>query len=51
MTINLMDSTEYLGNFVLTNGKLDKYLFSGGYINSLPTGKYKLIDNRFVKIK
>ena len=22
-----------------------------GYINSLPTGKYKLIDNRFVKIK
>lgn len=38
MTINLMDSTEYLGNFVLTNGKLDKYLFAGGYLTASESG-------------
>jgi hypothetical protein len=26
-----VDSTDYIGNFILRNGKADKYLFGGGY--------------------
>ena len=38
MQYNFKDSTEYLGNFILTNGKLDKYLFAGGYLTASESG-------------
>ena len=31
-TIKIKDTTEYIGPFVVCNGKLDKVLFNGGYV-------------------
>ena len=31
-TIKIRDTTEYIGPFVICNGKLDKVLFNGGYV-------------------
>ena len=31
-TIKIRDTTEYIGPFIICNGKLDKVLFNGGYV-------------------
>ena len=34
-----VDSTDYIGNFILRNGKADKYLFGGGYCTFTTAGQ------------
>jgi RHS repeat-associated protein len=34
-----VDSTDYIGNFILRNGKADKYLFGGGYCTFTAAGQ------------
>ena len=33
-------ATEYLGNFIFENGRLDKVMFDGGYVKISPTGAW-----------